>query len=264
MNATDPRPEGSGIRPFRGESPVTDWRRRPWSDLASAVLTLGADGRPVLIAVDGRSGGGKTTAAQRLADEVPGAVVVHTDDVSWYESFFGWDSLLAAHVLLPLRQGRGVRYRPAAWEQRGREGAIEVPASAPLVIVEGVGSSRRSLTTLLDAAIWVQSDHEEATRRGIERDGGTDEVVAFWAEWCREEERFLDEDRPWERAWAMLCGTPALVAGGADGESGGESGGEVGGESGGEVGGEVGERFALVAGRPFGGGHSDEGPACRC
>lgn len=179
--------------------------------------------------------------ADHLAAELPGAAVVHTDDVAWHESFFAWDHLMAAHVLLPLRQGRDVDFRPPAWEQRGRDGSIRVAADAPLVLIEGVGSSRRSLTTLLHGAIWVQSDHEEATRRGIERDGGTEEARAFWQEWCREEERFLAVDRPWERAWATVCGTPTLVMGGAlDADE------------------------VLVADAGPAGALGEDGPACRC
>lgn len=213
---TDPRPAGSGVRPFPGERAVRWWQRVPWAELTDALMAparsrAAAEGRPVILGVDGRQGSGKTTAADSLAAAVPGAVVVHTDDVAWWESFFGWDHLLAAGVLLPVRRGQDVCFRPPAWDRRGRPGSIDVPASAPLVVVEGVGATRRGLTTLLDAAVWVQADHDEATRRGIDRDGGTLEAAAFWAEWAAEEERFLAADRPWERATVTLCGTPGLL-----------------------------------------------------
>jgi hypothetical protein len=59
----------------------------------------------VIVAVDGRSAGGKTTTSGRIAATVPGATVVHTDDVAWYESFFGWAHLLRDGVLDPARRG---------------------------------------------------------------------------------------------------------------------------------------------------------------
>jgi uridine kinase len=53
-----------------------------------------ATDRPVVLAVDGRSPSGKTTLAARQADAVAGSVVVHTDDVAWQHSRFGWADLL--------------------------------------------------------------------------------------------------------------------------------------------------------------------------
>ncbi len=121
---------------------------------------------------------------------------------------------MAEGILEPLRRGEDVDYQPPAWKPRGREGSIVVPAATPLVLVEGCGISRRALAPLLDAAVWVQSDREEANRRGIARDGGGQAEIDFWWEWDAEEQPFLAEDRPWERADLVVCGTPAL--GGAD------------------------------------------------
>ncbi len=195
------------------EPSAAPWTARPFADVVADLLAVVGSpaGRPAILAVDGRSGGGKSTFAERVAAAAPGAVVVHTDDVAWWESFFGWDRLMASGVLEPARRGEPVRFRPPAWEAREREGAIEVPDGARLVIVEGDGSSRRSLTPLLDGAVWVQSDHPEARRRGIERDGGTPEAADFWDEWDAEEIPFFEADRPWERADLVVCGTPHLA-----------------------------------------------------
>jgi hypothetical protein len=115
-------------------------------------------------------------------------------------------------VLAPLARGEAVAFRPPAWDERGRPGAVAVPAGAEVVLVEGVGSSRLALRPWLDAAVWVQCDANRANRRGIERDitlGRTrDEAVAFWDEWMERELPFLAADRPWERAEVVVCGTP--------------------------------------------------------
>jgi hypothetical protein len=52
------------------------------------------------------------------------------------------------------------------------------------VIIEGVGGSRRALAPLLDVAVWVQSDFDEARR--------------------------LLEDRPWERAHFLVATASSL------------------------------------------------------
>lgn len=211
--------------PHPDEPAATSWRPVPLADLVSTLLAgrladvhASAPGaRPVVLGVDGRSAGGKSTTAARIAAVVPGTVLVHTDDVAWYESFFGWDALLAEHVLAPVRRGEAVSYRPAAWQERGRPGAIEVPAGAALVVVEGVGATRRSLAPLLDAAVWVQSDAGLARRRGIARDLAErpDPAVAeaFWDTWEAQEAPFLADDRPWSRADVVVCGTPDVPLG---------------------------------------------------
>jgi hypothetical protein len=67
-----------------------------------------------------------------------------------------------------------------------------------------VPPGRSELADLLDAAVWVQSDRVVARERGIARDGGD---VAGWDEWQSEELPFLERDRPWERADAIVAGT---------------------------------------------------------
>lgn len=195
-----------------GEPVAESWTCVPAATVAETLLACAGPtaGRPTVLAVDGRSGSGKSTLAGLLHHAIADSVVVHTDDVAWWESFFGWDRLLASGVLEPARAGAAVRFRPPAWETRGREGSIDVARGTAVVIVEGVGASRRSLTHLVDACAWVQSDLAEARRRGITRDGGDQAATDFWDEWTAEEEPFLLDDRPWERADVVVCGTPQL------------------------------------------------------
>jgi hypothetical protein len=134
--------------------------------------------------------------------------MVHTDDIAWHHSFFDWSDLLVEGILKPLRNGRAVSYRPPGWDKRGRPGAIEVAAGLDLVIVEGVGASRTEVMPWIDRALWVQSDFEEAERRGIVRDGGTERARDFWREWGVQEFDFLERQRPWERATVIVNGTP--------------------------------------------------------
>ena len=166
-----------------------------------------------MVAVDGRGGGGKTTLALRLAHRLPEAAVVATDDIAWNESIFGWSHLLVDGVLRPYRAGEAVTYRPPAWDRGQRAGAIEVPGTTRVLIIEGVGASRTELVPWLDAAIWVQSDFAEAERRGLARDiasgvnGDAEATIAFWHTWMAEELPFFTRDRPWERSDLIVAGT---------------------------------------------------------
>jgi hypothetical protein len=192
---------------LRDEEPAAG----PWRVTSLAALP-GLLGDPAVLAVDGRAGAGKSTLAGRLAAAVPGAAVVHTDDIAWHESFFDWAHLLVDGVLDPVRRGLPVAYRPPAWDARGRGGAIVVLAGCPLLVVEGSGVGRRALGRHVEALVWVQSDVELARRRGIARDiaKGEEDPAAFWEEWQAEEVPLFARERPWERAVLVLAGTAVL------------------------------------------------------
>ena len=197
-----------------GEPAVDAWRVEPVVELVRLLEAAGpVQGRPRIVAVDGRGGSGKTTLATQLHAAVPRSAVVHTDDVAWHHSFFDWSELLACGVLEPLHRGEAVRYRPPGWQAKGRPGAIEVAAGLDLVIVEGVGAGRRELSYLLDALVWVQSDPAEAERRGVARDaaggahGDLEGASRFWHEWMAQEVPFLADQRPWQRADVVVRGT---------------------------------------------------------
>jgi ribosomal protein S18 acetylase RimI-like enzyme len=222
-----------GLRLAPEEPEAGPWRAELVSEVAGVVMRLGrergvgerpvglagerpvglAGERPVVLAVDGRSSSGKTTLAGRLREAVAGSAVVHTDDIAWCYSRFGWADLLIDGVLEPARAGRAVAFRPPSWQDRGRPGAIEVPAGCSLLIVEGVGAARRESAHLIDVAIWVQADDAETERRNLARVGTPhgSATVQDHLDWMAEETPFLAEQRPWERVDLVVCGTPLIV-----------------------------------------------------
>ena len=155
------------------------WRAKPITVVIDSLTRPGRSrntgDRTVVLAVDGRSSSGKTTLAARLQAAVAGSAVVHTDDLAWWHSRFGWADLLVDGILMPVHRGEPVAFQPPRWAEHGRRGSIDVPASCPLLIVEGVGAGRREAAHLVDALIWVQSDQ-----------------------------------RPWERADLVVAGTPPI------------------------------------------------------
>jgi hypothetical protein len=197
------------MRPAEGEPAVQDWDvvSLQWvvDKLSKTGTPCFSGKRPLLVAIDGRGGSGKSTLAGQLLAVLPNSDVVHTDDVAWHHSFFGWSELLRHNVLDPLRHGCGVEFRPAAWDAHRRAGSISIPAARDVVFIEGTGSSRKVLSPFLDASVWVQSDQEETARRLIARDGVDEE--RFHREWEREEVPFLNEDQPWIRATLIIAGT---------------------------------------------------------
>ena len=107
---------------------------------------------PVVLALDGRCGSGKTTMAAALAEQFPDSIVLHTDDfyLPPADRVPGWEQTPCANmdlarlrdeVLAPACAGKPVLYRAYSC----REGAylpVQQLAAQPLVILEGSYSPR--------------------------------------------------------------------------------------------------------------------------
>jgi para-aminobenzoate synthetase len=101
---------------------------------------------PLLIAVDGRSGAGKTTLAVELAAllrEHHTVSLFHLEDI-----YPGWDGLddgvarYLEHVLLPLRSGSTARWKAWDWTA-DRDGPERTTAAAEIVLLRAWGRRRR-------------------------------------------------------------------------------------------------------------------------
>ncbi|MGO4587848.1 aminodeoxychorismate synthase component I [Paenarthrobacter sp. 2TAF44] len=150
---------------------------------------------PVIIAVDGRSGAGKTTLAVELAArlrEHHKVSLFHLEDI-----YPGWNGLATgieryvATVLTPLSQGEAAEWVSWDWE-RHYDGALHVTLPAEIVIVEGVGAAANAARPMLDAIVWVESPGDDRRRRALARDGNTYEP--YWDSWAAQEDIWLEAD----------------------------------------------------------------------
>jgi hypothetical protein len=145
-----------------------------------------------------------------MARLVAGTAVVHTDDIAWFHSMFGWSDL-ALRILDPVHHGDAVSFQPPAWEKHGRAGGIEVCPGMQLVLLEGVGSSREELAHLLDARVWVQADQRITERRNDQRVATGEVTRSVLEQWLAEEHEFVRARRPWTKADLIMAGTPELT-----------------------------------------------------
>ncbi|WP_426227823.1 chorismate-binding protein [Pseudarthrobacter sp. DSP2-3-2b1] len=155
---------------------------------------------PVIIAIDGRSGAGKTTLAIELAALLRNhhkVALFHLEDI-----YPGWNGLTAgieryvSTVLTPLSRGDHARWISWDWANH-YDGDARVTAPAEIVIVEGVGAAAREARPLLSAVIWADSPASVRRVRALQRDGGTYEP--FWDQWAAQEEEWLaGDDVPYE------------------------------------------------------------------
>ncbi|WP_104167955.1 aminodeoxychorismate synthase component I [Arthrobacter sp. SX1312] len=162
---------------------------------------------PLLIAVDGRSGAGKTTLAVELAAllrEHHSVSLFHLEDI--YPGWDGLDDGIGAYVervLLPLRDGRPAHWNAWDWD-RGQDGAERTTAPAEIVLLEGVGAAAAAARPHLDAVIWIEADAGIRHRTAIERDG--EAYAPFWQRWADQEDAWLAGDDPCAAADVVVQG----------------------------------------------------------
>ena len=174
------------------------------SDFSSLTQTIASlleahPERPVLIALDGRCGSGKTTLAVQLAEQFPGSAVFHTDDYylppaqrirNWAETPCANMDLarLRDEALRPAYEGQPVQYRSYSCREGAYLPAREL-AAQPLVILEGSYSHHPLLTGYETLRVFLTCAKEEQTRRLQAREG--ERYANFAARWVPLEEGYF-------------------------------------------------------------------------
>lgn len=163
--------------------------------------------RPLLVAVDGPGGSGKSTFARRLSAALGGAPIVPTDDFASADTPLEWWPRLLGQVVEPLVRGRQARYERYDWVRGEFAEWVEVPA-ASVVIIEGVSSGRLEWAEHLSFLVWVHTDRAERLRRGLDRDGP--EAAELWQGWMAAEDAYVADQDPMSRADLVVAGAPLL------------------------------------------------------
>ena len=155
--------------------------------------------KPLVLALDGRCGSGKTTLANTLARQFPASITLHTDDfyLPPAQRIRGWEKTPCANMdlarlrdeaLRPAYAGQPVAYRAYSC----REGAYLPPAqlpAQPLVILEGSYSHHPLLRPYETLRVFVTCTKAEQTRRLQAREGAR--YADFAARWVPLEEGYF-------------------------------------------------------------------------
>ncbi|OUZ11708.1 hypothetical protein BHE97_04170 [Aeromicrobium sp. PE09-221] len=149
-----------------------------------------ACGRTRVVAIDGRSGAGKTEFAHRLADRLDAPVF------PLEEIYPGWHGLEPAvpmlrDVLAALAVDELGRAHRWDWIH-DRRGVPLTIAPGPLLIVDGVGSGSAAIRPFLSLLVWLEADEATRRHRALARDGET--YRPWWSVWAEQERRHLGRE----------------------------------------------------------------------
>ncbi|MFL1428887.1 MULTISPECIES: AAA family ATPase [unclassified Nocardiopsis] len=181
-------------------------------DARLAAAVPGGRGRVRVVTVEGRSGSGKSTVAERLraalAARGTAAAVLAMDDL-----YPGWHGLarapelLVSWVLEPLRAGAPARWRRYDWEHdrfSKEESALPGPVAAGgVLVVEGCGSGARIVRPHADLSVWVDASDAVRDRR-LDARGDAALYAPFRRVWADQEAVFYAAERPREHADAVV------------------------------------------------------------
>jgi para-aminobenzoate synthetase len=165
---------------------------------AAARRAVPRAGRTRVVAVDGRSGSGKTSLTVALRDRLR-APVVSLEDL-----YGGWDGLergidlLVSAVLEPIAAGRAARVPRYDWVAREWDEPVTIIEPPPILIVEGVGAGARRAAVFESVLVWLEVPAPVRKRRALDRDGET--FAPHWDAWAAQERAMLARERTPDRA----------------------------------------------------------------
>lgn len=167
---------------------------------------------PLLVALDGRSGTGKSTIAKAIAKRV-GGVVIESDDFYAGGTEEEWDARtpkekanlgidwrrLRKEVLEPLLAGQSASWHPFDWKT-GKGLAEDTMTCNPalVIVLDGVYSARPELTDLVDLKVLFEVEDGKRRERLLSREGPSRiEAMENWhRRWDAAEEYYFTKVRP--------------------------------------------------------------------
>jgi uridine kinase len=190
---------------------------RSLAELVAEIRARSRGAAVFVVALDGRSGTGKSSLAASLGTDL-GAAVVDCDDFYTGGSDADWAvrppaaraaeaidwRRLRREVVEPLRAGRTATWLPYDWDE-GR-GPVPRPISlapARTVVLDGAYTARPELADVVDLPVLLELDHALRRERVSQREG--DEFADSWyAVWDAAEDHYFTTIRPRESFAVVL------------------------------------------------------------
>lgn len=167
---------------------------------------------PVLVALDGRSGTGKSTLAHAVAARVEASIVV-SDDFYAGGNDDVWSGRSASEKVAHCIDWRRMRMevlepllanKPASWHPLdfqpgngwiGWKEELSTLEPAPVILLDGIYSARPELADLVDVAVLIETDDLVRRKRLVVREG--QDFMQRWHQlWDAAEDYYFTHIRP--------------------------------------------------------------------
>lgn len=174
--------------------------------VAKKIRTLPKpNGHPLLIAISGFGGAGKTTIAAQLAKFIKPVYVVHIDDFiikenslkDTRETAFDRDRL-ERQVLIPGVNGRQASYQKLIWRKNKLTNFHKIP-KVDYLIIEGISVYHPDIIKYYDLLIWIDTDLDTSAKRGHHRDQ-SNENAKMWDFWKENDRKYFEKYHPRDHA----------------------------------------------------------------
>jgi uridine kinase len=174
--------------------------------IARSIASQSPAREPVLVAVEGFGGSGKSTFADKLKSLLGNAYVVNIDDfiVKEHLAERSWDkgtfdrARLEKQVLVPATTGHDIAYQQLIWSTNTLSDLVPVPPVS-FLIVEGISTYHPDIAHYYDFKIWVDTPIKIAKERGHARETNN-ENAAFWDLWAANDLAYQQKYHPEQAA----------------------------------------------------------------
>ena|SRR3989344_2469844 len=150
------------------------------------ISEISKDKKTVFVAIDGRSGSGKTSVAKEIASKLNNVELIHLDAFDMYRGKSSSEAVINQIIESNLKKS----------ERR-------------TVILEGIFSLNNLLLPYYDYRIWVDCPREVGFERGLKRDielNGIDNSEKWKTYWLPKEDKYIKDEQPEKKADVVIDG----------------------------------------------------------
>ena len=176
-----------------------------YEDLAKQIVQLLSTKSPVVVAISGYGGSGKSSLADKLATQfgVNENQIIRTDDLHALnymhvkDIFQQRDWPVIMDLLANIKTNKRLKYLKR--NDKEVESSVDVPLPR-LVIFEGIHLLRPQIMSYVDISVWIDCPLQLATNRAKERNrqqGDSEADIALWdTKWVPEAKQYYERVAP--------------------------------------------------------------------